>query len=157
MDRPHRCQNPLNEFSLYIHVVCPCFLKECASQKLLPRPGNAWLHKQLRTIVSFAIGFPFKSMIFGFIFFRNVWIHSYSTHLNMTQTSIRRPSPLITGHSCRLDARHSGLNDAELNACRVCVAQLSVEAVDLEASPVDGTRFFQGKTDGKHGDKDPQF
>lgn len=72
----------------------------------------------------------------------------------MTQTP-PRPSPVITGHSCRLDARHSGLNDAELNACRVCMAQLSVEAVDLEASPVDGVmgRHFKGNTYGKHGDK----
>jgi len=54
-----------------------------------------------------------------------------------------------------LDARHSGLNDAELNACRVCMAQLSVEAVDLEALWMAWGmgRHFKGNTYGKHGDK----
>lgn len=43
-----------------------------------------------------------------------------------------RPSPLVTGHSFRLDARDVGLTDAQLNACRVCMGQVHVEAVDLE-------------------------
>lgn len=55
-----------------------------------------------------------------------IQIHLWTPHWNV------RPSPLVTGHSFRLDARDVGLTDAQLNACRVCMGHVHVEAVDLE-------------------------
>ena len=56
----------------------------------------------------------------------SIQIHVWTPHWNV------RPSPLVTGHSFRLDARDVGLTDAQLNACRVCMGHVHVEAVDLE-------------------------
>ena len=65
-------------------------------------------------------------------FFQSIQIHVWTPHWNV------RPSPLVTGHSFRLDARDVGLTDAQLNACRVCMGHVHVEAVDLEVQSSKG-------------------
>ncbi|CAE7328941.1 TONSL, partial [Symbiodinium necroappetens] len=51
------------------------------------------------------------------------------------QKVLPRPAPILTGHSSKLDARHQGLTDDELEASRVAIAALSkVESVDLEGN-----------------------
>lgn len=81
-----------SKFSLYIHAVFLCCLKECASQKLLPRPGNASLHKkQLRAIVCLPLVSPLNPWFLGALHSETYWpiLDHYPyciTHLNMTQT-----------------------------------------------------------------------